>query len=306
MGRRGLLTGTSLLLVAVAACGEQGDGTAGSSVADDSAPTTQAGAHPWLTADGDTLVTCSGDPAFPASRVAEGGLEFTPEASEEILATLEQMKQDFGIDAPRPLQEAEADQVPWAVLWEESVGGTDQVGIIMAEPGATGFDLHTDEYASLEWDGASWRAMGWSGTCGARPALTAGLAWAQVALPEGTPASSQPTDQATTTDQAARTDQAGTTADATLELMVTELDCTSARDPEPFLGEPVVIETAEAVTVHWTTEAMTGGAGCPGNPWVPRTITLEDPLGDRELLDGSTYPPQVVRTVTEIESGPPA
>ena len=294
------MTGAALLLVAVAACGDQGDGVAGPSAADDSATTTQAGAHPWLTADGDTLVTCSGDPAFPVSRVAEGGLEVTPETAEEILATLEQMKQDFGLDAPRPLQKAEADEVPWAVLWDEPAGDTDQIGILLAEPGTTEFDLHTDEYASLEWSGESWRASSWSGTCGARPLLPVDRSWAQVALPDAPSAPSEATDQARSTDQA------GATAGGTIDLMVSEIDCTSGRDPEPFLGEPVVIETAEAVTVYWTTERNTGDASCPGNPWVARTVTLGEPLGGHELLDGSTYPPQVVRTVADLESGPPA
>lgn len=273
--------GASLLLVAVAACGDQGDDVASTSDVATSTQEPQAGAHPWVTADGDTIVTCSGGPAFPAARVAAGGLEFTPEGSDEILAALEQMKQDFGIDAPGPLQEAEADEVPWAVVWQESVAGVDQVGILIAEPGATEFNLDTDEYASLEWQGESWRASSWSGTCGARPVAPAGRQWAQVALTDAT-------------------------TDTTIDLQVSEIECTSARDPELFLAEPVVLETAESVTVFWTSEAMTGDANCPGNPWVPRTIHLEDPLGDRELLDGSTYPPQVVRTVEEIESGPPA
>lgn len=299
MGRCGLLAGASLLLLALVGCGSQGDGVASSPDAARSTQEPQADARPWLTADGDTLVTCSGDPAFPVSRVAEGGLEFTPEASDEILAALDQMKQDFGIDAPRPLQEAEADEVPWAVVWEESVAGSDQIGILMAEPGATEFNLDTDEYASLEWQGESWRASGWSGTCGARPVLPAGREWAQIALADAT--SGQ--DAAAT---AVATDQVEATADATINLKVSEIECTSARDPEPFLGDPVITETSEAVTVYWTTEQATGEATCPGNPWVPRSAQLEEPLGDRELLDGSTYPPQVVRTVEEIQGGPPA
>ncbi len=290
--------GASLLLVAVAACGVERGGASSSDVAT-STQEPQAGAHPWVTADGDTLVTCSGDPAFPASRVAAGGLEFTPEGSDEVLAALDQMKQDFGIDAPRPLQEAEADEVPWAVVWQESVAGVDQIGILMAEPGATEFNLDTDEYATLEWQGESWRASSWSGLCGARPVVPAGRQWVQVAMGDATTAQGEATDQDATTDP-------GETTDSTLEVLVSEVECTSARDPEPFLAEPVVLEAAESVTVFWTSEAMTGDATCPGNPWVPRTIQLEDPLGDRELLDGSTYPPQIVRTVEEIQGGPPA
>lgn len=301
--------GTALLILLLSGCGDQetdsgssadGPGSSTTTSSDAATQTKGAGAQPWLTADGDTLVTCSGSPTFPASRVAAGGLELEPEGSQEILAALDQMKQDFGIDAPGPLQEAAADAVPWAVMWQESVAGTDQVGILIAEPGATEFDLGTDEYATLEWTGQSWRAGTWSGTCGARLALSSGREWAQVALPDARSGQSE------TADDVATTDQSEATAGTTIDVLVSEIECTGARDPEPFLGEPVVIETVEAVTVFWTTEAMTGDATCPGNPWVPKSVQLEQPLGDRDLLDGSTYPAQLVRTVEEIQGGPPA
>jgi hypothetical protein len=33
---------------------------------------------------------------------------------------------------------------------------------------------------------------------------------------------------------------------------------------------------------------------CIGNPPTEMTLTLDEPLGDRALLDGSTYPPAPV------------
>jgi len=92
---------------------------------------------------------------------------------------------------------------------------------------------------------------------------------------------------------------------AQLDLLVSEVECTSARDPEPYLREPVIVETSQSVTIYWATEALRAAASCPGNPWVARTVTLEEPLGDRALRDGSGYPPVQVRTVQQIESGPP-
>lgn len=321
IGRGQQIAGAALALLVLAACGDQGtgggDGTEppgstvpGAEPEPGAEPDVGDGAQPWLTADGDTLLTCSHDPAFPASLVAEGGLELTAEESEEILAVLEQMKQDFGIDAPGILQESEADQVAWAVLWQEPVRGTDRVGILLAPPGTSDFDLATDDYASLEWQGESWGASSWGGTCRARPVLPAGYDWAQVALDDGETtdggATTDPTGTMDPTEPTGTMDPTGTTGGTTIDVLVSEIECTSARDPEPFLAEPVVVETAESVTVYWTTEAMTEGADCPGNPWVPRSITLEQPLGDRELLDGSTYPPRIVRTMEEIEGGPPA
>ena len=291
MGTRGLIAGTGLLALLLSGCGAE---TGAQSPADSDHSTMTAGspsaavsAQPWLMPDGDTLVACSGDPAFPASRVADGGLELSPEESADVVAALAQMKEDFGIDAPRHLQEAGAVEVQWAVLWQETVGGADQIGLLITEPGATEFFLSFDEYASLEWQGDSWRAASWSGTCRARPFLPEGADWAQLALPGEPAGPAEPADQSDATAQ----------VDHRVDLLVSEVACTSARDPEPHLAEPVVVETAGAVTIYWTTERMVGDATCPGNPWVPRSVQLQEPLGDRALFDGSTFPPELVTTV---------
>jgi hypothetical protein len=73
-----------------------------------------------------------------------------------------------------------------------------------------------------------------------------------------------------------------------------ERTCTSARDPSPFLHDPYVVETDEWVTVYWTSTPPQGNQTCPGNPTVSRPLPLQEPLGDRPLLDGSTYPPSPV------------
>ena len=75
---------------------------------------------------------------------------------------------------------------------------------------------------------------------------------------------------------------------------VHETACTSARDPGPFLDEPAVVSTDESVTVYWTSEPPVGGANCPGNPTSQQVLTLDEPLGDRPLLDGSRWPPVLV------------
>jgi len=67
--------------------------------------------------------------------------------------------------------------------------------------------------------------------------------------------------------------------------------CTSARDPAAYLHEPVVVETADSLTVYWTSKMPEGAQTCPGEPSVTRTIEPSEPLGDRALLDGSRWPP---------------
>ena len=78
-------------------------------------------------------------------------------------------------------------------------------------------------------------------------------------------------------------------------VMVTETDCTSGRDPSAFLGEPTVTEDDSRVVINLTSEAIVGGADCPGNPSVPLTLSLANPIGDRELYDGGTFPPTPIK-----------
>jgi hypothetical protein len=82
----------------------------------------------------------------------------------------------------------------------------------------------------------------------------------------------------------------------TLTVGVTEMACTGGRDPIPHLREPVVVESDDAVTVFWTTRSMSGrgGATCIGPRPSDATLQLDHPLGDRQLLDGSTYPARPV------------
>jgi hypothetical protein len=77
-------------------------------------------------------------------------------------------------------------------------------------------------------------------------------------------------------------------------VLVHELACTSGRDPSDFLQEPRIVQSDESVTVYWTSIPAEGDQNCIGNPSVERTIELDEPLGDRALLDGSTYPPSPV------------
>lgn len=278
---------TVLILVSLAwplaSCGAattpQGGQGADGRVGDGATTTAATGQQPWLTPDGDVLITCGFEPAFPASVVEDGGLTVTPEARAEIVAAMAELKEEGGIDAPGPLRDAEADQVAWMVLWEGvEPDGDEGLGLLLAPPGATGFSLETDEYLALSrWNGPL-GASAWGGTCRARPALDASTNWAQIAWAE----------------DAAEADG------GTLHLLVSEMECASARDPEPFLApEPYVVETEQDVTLYWTSEAVVGGANCPTNPWVERTVELASDLGERTLLDGSTWPPRQVEPVAD-------
>ncbi|WP_313556010.1 hypothetical protein, partial [Miniimonas arenae] len=97
-----------------------------------------------------------------------------------------------------------------------------------------------------------------------------------------------------------------TAQDTELVVELIEAACTFARDPSPYLREPVVTETDDAVTITWsssftpvgeepTPEKPLQAMDCPANPVVTRTVTLAAPLGDRALLDGSSWPARDIR-----------
>jgi hypothetical protein len=122
----------------------------------------------------------------------------------------------------------------------------------------------------LEREGDSWRPAGW-GHCRLSPVLKDGLAWAVV------------------------TGYRGDAQATTITVEVHERECTSGRDPSSFLHEPFVVETAESVIIYWTSEPPSGDQTCQGNPSVERAVELSEPLGDRIVFDGSSYPPRRLR-----------
>jgi len=221
-----------------------------------------------LDENGEPLVSCGGE-GWSSSIMAQGipGLLSEEEARETFQRIL---------DDPRTGGEAELSlfrdgiDVEWRVLAETSEGLVLGLGTWTEEGQAPGSMV-----LSLKREGDHWFAGGW-GDCGLQPTLRPGNAWVQ--LHEYRAESSEAT---------------------AVQVSLSEQQCTSSRDPDPYLHQPVVEERSDAVVVYWTTTPFVGGADCAGNPVVTRTMELEEPLGTRQILDGSVYPPQPVpRTVT--------
>lgn len=252
-------------VAAIAGCSPQG-GSPGS--ATPTIRTTPAASPtPLVMADGEPLVTCGGD-----------GLTFKPSVMQTnshsghddaaIVAALERLVREGGMNAPTALQGVDVKAGPWFVL-----GKTDTEAEI-----ATGsWSLHGPGKDAmqviLEKRDGEWRAAAW-GTCNLAPVPPDGIAWASVSR------ASTPPDPAATS----------------VPVAVSEYQCTSGRDPSPYLHEPIVVEQQSTVTVYWTTTPFKptgsgdGGVTCPGVA-VERRIALARPLGDRALLDGSKWPP---------------
>ncbi len=260
--------GVLVTTVVLAGCGtkssnqlQPGDGTGAASGSGSSSDT------PLISDDGDVLLACGSSLAFWSSAM-DGGVGLADDA--EVEAALEELAIEAGIDAPTELQQAGAADAEWIVLAKETAGGTEELllGLGRWDPEKGPID---GQYVVLDRTEDGWSAGGW-GDCNLAPVVNDGVSWVEMsAAPAGLDSAS-----------------------STLAVEVRERECTSGRDPLPFLHEPTVIEADETVTVYWTSDAPHGAQTCQGNPPVRMAVELDEPLGSRTLLDGSTWPPKRV------------
>lgn len=87
--------------------------------------------------------------------------------------------------------------------------------------------------------------------------------------------------------------------DEEIDASTTELDvlvqhdaCDSGRGPDGRVGDPIVVEGADVVVVTFPVSPRDEGGELTCEPHSPAEVVLrlDEPLGDRELLDGSTWP----------------
>ena len=201
--RRAVLAGVAVGVAAAVAVGI----LAGNWPGDDRSETEPVGDDttvPGIT-DEDALVSCGGDEGWPPSVMAEGvpGLLDEAEATETFQAIL---------DDPQLSQEAELSilsdgvDVEWRVLRGDEDSLTLGLGH-WTEKGPAGADAYV---LGLERAGDHWTPDGW-GTCNnLAPTLPEGSKWAMVSSYNATSAEA-----------------------TTLQVEVTENQCTSGRDPWP-------------------------------------------------------------------------
>ena len=84
-------------------------------------------------------------------------------------------------------------------------------------------------------------------------------------------------------------------ASRSVVVAVHEMACTGGRDPIPYLQRPEVSYLKKTVVVTLWIEELGGGIhSCPANPIGRLRVKLPDPLGARQLYDGSSDPPRKV------------
>ena len=76
-----------------------------------------------------------------------------------------------------------------------------------------------------------------------------------------------------------------------LHVLATDPSCASGAPTGDRLQPPTVRATEQEVVIAFAAQPVTGGQLCPGHPPTAYRIALEEPLGDRQLLDGGVWPP---------------
>jgi hypothetical protein len=79
-----------------------------------------------------------------------------------------------------------------------------------------------------------------------------------------------------------------------LHLLVTEMACNNGEDAEGRVRLSALAVRDDAVAVTVGVEPRTGDANCPSNPPTPFVVELDEPLGDRVVLDASVHPAREV------------
>jgi hypothetical protein len=78
-----------------------------------------------------------------------------------------------------------------------------------------------------------------------------------------------------------------------ISLLATEVACAGGQAPEDREVRAVILDEDEhAVSIVILVEPTKGATDCQGNPAFPFELELGSPLGEREILDASVYPPE--------------
>lgn len=216
-----------------------------------------------LNACGDPDADRSGAGTDPPSSELEygcgGGDTFSPQEieegpgpSREILDALHDLRQT--------MDGAMLPEDGWTVVSESGSGVT-----LLASAEGRG---HVDfAVASFDKEGDRWQPAGW-GDCTPRLALLGKsvLRWAF------TETSHPPPPDATE-----------------LDVLVTEVECSSGRELEGLI-EPEITYAENRIEVVLTAPGGIGG-NCIGTAPTGYTLELEEPVGEREVVDPSVYPP---------------
>lgn len=78
--------------------------------------------------------------------------------------------------------------------------------------------------------------------------------------------------------------------DTEIHVLVTESSCSSSSYASGRIGAPLVESREQTLTITFGVRPLRGSHNCMGNPATPAILRLREPVGDRQLLDGSSHP----------------
>jgi hypothetical protein len=80
--------------------------------------------------------------------------------------------------------------------------------------------------------------------------------------------------------------------DTQFVALVTERECASGKSSAGRIMAPSIIYEKDRILLIFAVRPPQGAVQtCQGNPATPYLIHLDQPIGDRRLLDGGSYPP---------------
>lgn len=83
------------------------------------------------------------------------------------------------------------------------------------------------------------------------------------------------------------------TRDATeFDALVLERACAGGQSSDGRIAPPFVLSERDSVVVTFGVVLKPGGQQCPGHPPSSYRVRLDEPIGDRWLLDGGVFPPR--------------
>lgn len=82
-----------------------------------------------------------------------------------------------------------------------------------------------------------------------------------------------------------------------LELLVVEMACASGQPADGRIDVFELDEQQDVIEIAVGVRPRDGGGTCQSNPATPFTVRLQQPLGDRTVIDMSVYPPRPLEPV---------
>lgn len=226
-------------------------------------PTPSLPAEPPVAVPADVLWSCEGaPPGFPRSVLdgPPGAEKMEGAVYNGLRSALKTMRSEFMFErrGDRP------HRLPWLLALRDA----GKALFLVRRKG----DREHYSVMYVERRGGTWGFAGYADPCHLRPVSSHGLG---------------------ESDWRIDTASSPTAASSSFAVEVHEQACASGRTAEGRIADPIVEYAEDAITITIPVRRVEADSvTCQGNPWTPFVIELNEPIGERLLLDGGPWPPQ--------------